>query len=99
MYRQTSEDQSLCIKSCSVEIASDYMKKRNVFQVTTASGSKFLFQAEDTESMSSWVKAIQSNSELKEVKETVSLVLCDFGLVINIEILVFILNVSVKFEK
>lgn len=59
-----------------MEIASDYVKKKNVFQLTTASESKFLFQADDTESMSNWVKAIQTNSELKKIKENVSLMFC-----------------------
>ncbi|CAG0879659.1 unnamed protein product, partial [Darwinula stevensoni] len=43
----------------SVEVASDYTKKKHVFRVKLSNGGEYLFQAKDDEEMNDWVKAIQ----------------------------------------
>ncbi|CAH1789552.1 unnamed protein product [Owenia fusiformis] len=50
------------IASSMIDIAYDYTKRKNVFRLTTYNGSEFLFQAEDQESMLSWIRAIQTNN-------------------------------------
>ena len=39
-----SDEQPISIKSSIVDIAHDYTKRKNVFRLTTFSGSEFLFQ-------------------------------------------------------
>ncbi len=56
------EEQPISVRSCIVEIAHDYTKKKHVFRVMTSHGSEFLFQADDRDTMLSWIKAIQYNS-------------------------------------
>ena len=56
------EEQPISIKSCIVDIAYDYTKKKHVFRLTTYNGSEFLFQADERETMLDWIKAIQCNS-------------------------------------
>ncbi|XP_061194038.1 rho GTPase-activating protein 21-like isoform X2 [Saccostrea echinata] len=56
------DDQPISIKSCLVDIAHDYTKKKNVFRLKTFNGSEYLFQAEENGAMLDWIKAIQSNN-------------------------------------
>ena len=41
---ESSDEQPVSIKSCIVDIAHDYTKRKNVFRMTTFNGSEFLFQ-------------------------------------------------------
>jgi len=52
--------QPISVKGCMVDIAYDYTKKKNVFRLTTPTGSEYLFQAEDRSTMLAWIKTIQS---------------------------------------
>lgn len=61
------EDQPISVKSCMVDIAYDYTKKKNVFRLTTVNGSEYLLQAEDTDTMMQWIKAIQVHTSDEEV--------------------------------
>ena len=45
-----------------MDIAYDYTKKKNVFRLKTFNGSEYLFQAEDQETMITWIEAIQANN-------------------------------------
>ncbi|XP_056007298.1 rho GTPase-activating protein 21-like isoform X7 [Ostrea edulis] len=56
------DDQPVSIKSCLVDIAHDYTKKKNVFRLKTFNGSEYLFQAEENITMLDWIRAIQSNN-------------------------------------
>ncbi|XP_069112527.1 rho GTPase-activating protein 23-like isoform X2 [Argopecten irradians] len=57
------EDQPVSIKSSIVDIAYDYTKKKNVFRLKTFNGSEYLFQADEHDSMLSWIHAIQENND------------------------------------
>lgn len=47
-----------------MEVATDYTKKKNVFRLTTNNhASEFLFQAEDSDTMWSWIQALRSSSD------------------------------------
>ncbi|XP_014782142.1 rho GTPase-activating protein 21 isoform X2 [Octopus bimaculoides] len=64
-------DQPVSIKSSSVEVATDYTKKKNVFRLTTNNhASEFLFQAEDNDTMWSWIQALRSSSDSEIDYET-----------------------------
>jgi hypothetical protein len=56
------EETPICIKSCSVDVAYNYTKKKNVFRLTTALGTELLLQAEDSEGMAQWIRALQPHS-------------------------------------
>ena len=57
------EEPPISIKSCLVDIAHDYSRKRkNVFRLTTYSDSVYLLQAEDKGTMMSWIQAIKINN-------------------------------------
>lgn len=57
------EEPPISIKSCLVDIAHDYSRKRkNVFRLTTYSESVYLLQAEDKGTMMSWIQAIKINN-------------------------------------
>ncbi|XP_022304252.1 rho GTPase-activating protein 23-like isoform X6 [Crassostrea virginica] len=56
------DDQPISIKSCLVDIAHDYTKKKNVFRLKTFNGSEYLFQAEENSAMLDWIRAIQTNN-------------------------------------
>lgn len=58
----SEEHAPINVKSCMVDIAYDYTKKKNVFRLTTFGGSEFLLQADDGNDMLCWIKAIQDNS-------------------------------------
>ncbi|GAB1603437.1 rho GTPase-activating protein 21-A-like isoform X5 [Argonauta hians] len=66
-------DQPVSIKSSSVEVATDYTKKKNVFRLTIHNpASEFLFQAEDSDTMKSWIQALRSSSDTEIDYETTS---------------------------
>ncbi|XP_046383490.1 spectrin beta chain isoform X6 [Ischnura elegans] len=46
------------IRGGSVEIASDYTKKKHVFRLKLVGGAEYLFQAKDDEEMSEWVRRV-----------------------------------------
>ncbi|XP_065563390.1 spectrin beta chain-like isoform X3 [Artemia franciscana] len=48
------------IRAGSVEVASDYTKKKSVFRVKLPSGGEFLFQARDDDEMNLWVSKARS---------------------------------------
>jgi len=53
----------LPLKSCTIEVATDYTKRSNVFRLKLAAGAEYLFQAQTTDEMNMWVqnfKAIQA---------------------------------------
>ena len=52
------DEKPICIKSCYVDIAHGYTKKRHVFKLITTSGSEYLLQAEDHKDMVSWIQVI-----------------------------------------
>ncbi|XP_077969468.1 uncharacterized protein LOC120340602 isoform X2 [Styela clava] len=56
------EVQPLNIQSSLVGIAYNYLKRRNVFKLTTFNGSEYLFQAENRDDMLAWIAAIQKES-------------------------------------
>lgn len=56
------EEQPISIKSCIVDIAHSYTKRKFVFRMKTYNGSEYLFQAEDQEDMLSWIEKIKSNN-------------------------------------
>lgn len=58
----TFDEQPISVKSAFVDIAYDYTKKRNVFRLKTYNGSEYLFQADDHETMLSWIEAVQKNN-------------------------------------
>lgn len=56
------EEQPISIKSCIVDIAHSYTKRKNVFRMKTYNGSEYLLQAETQEDMLSWIDKIKSNN-------------------------------------
>ncbi|XP_076460407.1 rho GTPase-activating protein 21-A-like [Babylonia areolata] len=57
------EEPPISIKSCLVDIAHDYSRKRkHVFRLTTYSESVYLLQAEDKGTMMYWIQAIKTNN-------------------------------------
>ncbi|XP_063420974.1 rho GTPase-activating protein 21-like isoform X2 [Mytilus trossulus] len=56
------DEQPISVKSSMVDIAYDYTKKRNVFRLKTYNGSEYLFQADDHDTMLSWIEAVQKNN-------------------------------------
>ncbi|KAL3831347.1 hypothetical protein ACJMK2_023105 [Sinanodonta woodiana] len=56
------DDQPISIKSSIVDIAHSYTKKKNVFRLKTYNGSEYLFQADDHDTMLSWIEAIKRNN-------------------------------------
>ena len=56
------EEQPISIKSCLVDIANNYTKRRHVFRLTTFNGSEYLFQADSHEEMLRWIEAVQENN-------------------------------------
>jgi hypothetical protein len=49
------------LKSATIYVAHDYLKRRNVFKVITLSGSEYLFQTVDNESMNEWINSMTDN--------------------------------------
>ncbi|XP_065665189.1 uncharacterized protein LOC100198854 isoform X8 [Hydra vulgaris] len=67
--------QPIPIRSSIIEIASDYVKRRHVIRMVTSHGNEYLFQAEDTAAMMSWVHALRDANPDKEslLKSTASI--------------------------
>ncbi|CAL1528463.1 unnamed protein product [Lymnaea stagnalis] len=64
------EDQHIPIKSCMVEPARDYAKKKkHVFRMTTYNECEYLFQTEDRGTMLSWIQAIKSINEPEKAEK------------------------------
>ncbi|KAL8562777.1 hypothetical protein ACOMHN_022652 [Nucella lapillus] len=64
------EEPPISIKSCLVDIAHDYSRKRkHVFRLTTCSESVYLLQAEDKGTMMSWIQAIKTNNNPDQDEE------------------------------
>ncbi len=57
----SAEDRPISIKASMVDIAYDYTKKKNVFRLSTTTGSEYLIQVSDTKNMLSWITSIQAN--------------------------------------
>lgn len=57
------EEQPISVKSCIVDIAHSYTKRKNVFRMKTYNGSEYLFQAEHQEDMLSWIDNIKANND------------------------------------
>nr|XP_026690538.1 rho GTPase-activating protein 21 isoform X4 [Ciona intestinalis] len=55
---QLEEEEPLNIQGSLVSIAYNYVKRKNVFKVTTGSGSEYLLQAEDRDDMLAWINSI-----------------------------------------
>lgn len=67
LFQQTNifsyDEQPISIKSCIVDIAHSYTKRKNVFRVKTYNGSEYLFQAEDHDEMIAWIDKIKMNND------------------------------------
>ncbi|XP_033639389.1 rho GTPase-activating protein 21-like isoform X2 [Asterias rubens] len=61
MSPSSAEDRPISIKASMVDIAYDYTKKKNVFRLSTTTGSEYLIQVSDTKNMLSWITSIQAN--------------------------------------
>lgn len=57
----------ISIKACLIDISYSDTKRKNVLRLTT-SECEYLFQAEDREDMLAWIRVIQENSNLEEVR-------------------------------
>ncbi|XP_076815178.1 uncharacterized protein LOC143461228 isoform X2 [Clavelina lepadiformis] len=68
------EEEPLNIQGSLVSIAYNYVKRRNVFKVTTCNGSEYLFQAEDRDDMLAWINSIQvsGNHDNKDGQVTIN---------------------------
>eukprot|EP00096_Caligus_rogercresseyi_P005117 TRINITY_DN1_c1_g1_i5.p1 TRINITY_DN1_c1_g1~~TRINITY_DN1_c1_g1_i5.p1 ORF type:complete len:2388 (+),score=778.70 TRINITY_DN1_c1_g1_i5:189-7352(+) len=73
-YKSSPESgTAIDLKGATAEIASNYVKKDNVFRLKLSNGGEYLFQAKDAEEMSQWVNSISiqaaaatpSGSEMK----------------------------------
>lgn len=58
--------QPIPIRSSIIEIANDYLKKKNVFRILTSHGNEYLFQAENISCMNDWVEALRGANPDKE---------------------------------
>lgn len=71
-YKEGSSDadddiiQPIPVRSTIIEIANDYVKRKHVFRMVTSHGNEYLFQAEDTGSMVSWVNTLRDANPDKE---------------------------------
>lgn len=54
---------SLDLQGATVEIASDYTKKKHVFRIKLANGGEFLLQAHDDAEMQQWVGSLKAQCE------------------------------------
>lgn len=67
----------LPIQSCTIEVATDYSKRSNVFRLKLSAGAEYLFQAQTTDEMNMWVqkfKEIQAsgNNGLSPTSDNIS---------------------------
>ncbi|XP_065052991.1 uncharacterized protein LOC135682158 isoform X2 [Rhopilema esculentum] len=58
--------QIINLKGSLVDIAHDYAKRKHVLRLTTVTGSEYLFQAQDTQSLMAWVNSIRENNPEKD---------------------------------
>ena len=58
--------QPIPVRSSIIEIASNYMKRKNVFRMVTSHDNEYLFQAENSTSMREWVAALREANPDKE---------------------------------
>lgn len=59
------DEQPIDLKSCQVDVANDYSKKKkHVFRIVTSSGSEYLLQAENGSDMQQWIRAIQDGLDV-----------------------------------
>ena len=66
------DDQHIPLKSCLVEVAHDYTKKKkNVFRLTSHTECEYLFQTEDKGTMLIWIQAIKSINEPDKAEKMV----------------------------
>ncbi|KAH3894315.1 hypothetical protein DPMN_018471 [Dreissena polymorpha] len=56
------EEQPISVKSCIVDIAHSYTKRKNVFRLKTYNGSEYLLQADDQMDMLVWIRHISANN-------------------------------------
>ncbi|KAI8737865.1 rho GTPase-activating protein 21 isoform X1 [Biomphalaria glabrata] len=64
------EDHHIPLKSCMVESARDYAKKKkNVFRLSTFNECEYLFQTEDRGTMLCWIQAIKSINEPEKAEK------------------------------
>eukprot|EP00794_Sanderia_malayensis_P003197 gene3197-3670_t len=58
--------QVINLKGSMVDIAHDYAKRKHVLRLTTHTGSEFLFQAPDTQSLMAWVNSLRESNPEKD---------------------------------
>uniref|UniRef100_A0A069DY92 Spectrin beta chain n=1 Tax=Panstrongylus megistus TaxID=65343 RepID=A0A069DY92_9HEMI len=51
------------LRGATVDVATDYTKKKHVFKIKLSNGSEYLMQAKDDEDMRNWVTALSSATE------------------------------------
>ncbi|XP_059176842.1 rho GTPase-activating protein 21-like isoform X2 [Physella acuta] len=82
------EEQHIPMKSCIVEFARDYAKKKkNVFRVTTHHECEYLFQTEDRGTMLCWIQAIKSINEPDKAEKMEEMIASEREKHVPIEIL------------
>ncbi|XP_064648445.1 rho GTPase-activating protein 21-like isoform X2 [Lineus longissimus] len=64
-----NEDLPISIKGCTVDIAHSYTKKKHVLRLCTQNNCEYLLQADDHESMMSWINALQAACALDEEED------------------------------
>ncbi|XP_071744788.1 spectrin beta chain isoform X3 [Lepeophtheirus salmonis] len=64
-YKSSPESISpIDLKGANAEIASNYVKKDNVFRLKLSNGGEYLFQAKDAEEMGQWVASINQQAAI-----------------------------------
>ncbi|KAI8116109.1 Spectrin beta chain [Lucilia cuprina] len=58
------------LQKASVEVASDYTKKKHVLRIKLSNGGEFLLQAHDDNEMSQWVAALKAQCDSAAVAES-----------------------------
>ena len=53
----------LVLKEVTVEVASNYTKKKHVFRLKLANGAEYLFQAKEDPEMEQWIEKVNSAVE------------------------------------
>ncbi|XP_055912166.1 spectrin beta chain isoform X2 [Eupeodes corollae] len=60
---------SMDLQGASIDIASDYLKKKHVLRIKLSNGGEFLLQAHDDSEMSQWVNALKAQSDQLSIAE------------------------------
>uniref|UniRef100_H2ZPE1 Spectrin beta chain n=1 Tax=Ciona savignyi TaxID=51511 RepID=H2ZPE1_CIOSA len=55
-------EQSISLENATIEIASDYKKRKNVLRLRLSAGMEYLFQAKDEEELNVWLNRLQSQN-------------------------------------